>query len=926
MEGLLGKSETSHDKSSFSGEGVGPDPFSSAHLFPPAAPSHSNSFYSNQVQAGSNNQNIRHNQFVSPSLSIPNPKRANPIDFAGLSDAHVGFSVPHSHTPQGHHDRFGSSFSHLSTETRSELSALGVSMSRAKSSDMPTPDIHDPLNLHQNNLPWQSKSALGFQSSNMLSEPDLDEIQQRILTPKPGSALGGITGSNPLNLSLNADNDNRNWPFVDKPPGLLSRATSSLGISSMVQSSNILNGLTRPVSTPAYLNKNNDALSSLGLGLGLGSLGFQSNQSGLLMSDQRTLHLDPLLQQSHRQDNNHFGGSTLGSELGNLGNPLGGFGGLSLEANEESRWPKPVRYARPMDAGDNILGSILRPPSSTDVRSPMSNTDRFSISPKPGVDRGPFESRMQSVSREITPPPNSARISPKLSMTNVDDRAIENVIATNCHHILLDAAEHSLKAVELANTLRARVGTEVLAIVRERWGGLLSLLERHPEKFLVERIPKNDRVSLYSAKHAQGLQPSSNNLESAKDELGDREDGEGITTDPQQASRCLHVGNVPASYTEVQLMREFEKFGQLDGLKLISQKNGNRRFAFVTYKTVAQAITARHCLSKVHPWKSAISFAHRDFSNNTNGSNNAAPGVGGNTMNNQNKGRGEDRGNQNPVPHSNHHHHNNNNGAPIMNKPSPQKASSQHHGLHQENSHHSFHNPMPNQHFHNRAHHPFQNAHFNGNGNEKQWDQSLQHHHEASLSGEAGLLSDQLSGKHSSYSGGLSMNQLPSSSLSYSHVASKTSQQQQQQHHAPVATKAEGGTGGGGGLIGTHPTIESFPDKNALQIILTRLCDDKYVPTQPWPIDAVADVPFCQAVIDQVSHFGGSTTISKLRGFLKHRVGTVDNIKSVPLKAMLLAYPALFRVEGNLVSLLNHPSNNVNNSDHSNAINSNSAI
>jgi hypothetical protein len=62
--------------------------------------------------------------------------------------------------------------------------------------------------------------------------------------------------------------------------------------------------------------------------------------------------------------------------------------------------------------------------------------------------------------------------------------------------ILVEAANHSLKAVELANTLRARVGTEVLAHIRERWGGLLSLLERHPHKFRVERIPKNDLVTL----------------------------------------------------------------------------------------------------------------------------------------------------------------------------------------------------------------------------------------------------------------------------------------------------------------------------------------------------------------------------------------------------------------------------------------------
>ena len=53
-----------------------------------------------------------------------------------------------------------------------------------------------------------------------------------------------------------------------------------------------------------------------------------------------------------------------------------------------------------------------------------------------------------------------------------------------------------VQAVELANMLRARMGTETLAAVREHHGGLLALLERHPSTFRVTRIPKNDCVAL----------------------------------------------------------------------------------------------------------------------------------------------------------------------------------------------------------------------------------------------------------------------------------------------------------------------------------------------------------------------------------------------------------------------------------------------
>ena len=38
--------------------------------------------------------------------------------------------------------------------------------------------------------------------------------------------------------------------------------------------------------------------------------------------------------------------------------------------------------------------------------------------------------------------------------------------------------------------------------------------------------------------------------------------GEGIV------SRCLHVGNVPANMTETQLLRELERYGDVDCLKL----------------------------------------------------------------------------------------------------------------------------------------------------------------------------------------------------------------------------------------------------------------------------------------------------------------------------------------------------------------------
>ena len=51
--------------------------------------------------------------------------------------------------------------------------------------------------------------------------------------------------------------------------------------------------------------------------------------------------------------------------------------------------------------------------------------------------------------------------------------------------------------------LRNRIGKAALVTVRERCGGLLVLLERHPRLFRVDRIPKNDAVALLPSTQAE---------------------------------------------------------------------------------------------------------------------------------------------------------------------------------------------------------------------------------------------------------------------------------------------------------------------------------------------------------------------------------------------------------------------------------------
>ena len=62
--------------------------------------------------------------------------------------------------------------------------------------------------------------------------------------------------------------------------------------------------------------------------------------------------------------------------------------------------------------------------------------------------------------------------------------------------LLQHTPTHTLKAVELANHIRDEFGASILSYIREEYCGLLNLLEGYPQFFTVQRIPKNDMISL----------------------------------------------------------------------------------------------------------------------------------------------------------------------------------------------------------------------------------------------------------------------------------------------------------------------------------------------------------------------------------------------------------------------------------------------
>lgn len=211
-----------------------------------------------------------------------------------------------------------------------------------------------------------------------------------------------------------------------------------------------------------------------------------------------------------------------------------------------------------------------------------------------------------------------------LDLCGLEDASLEDIIVKSCRSILSEAARCTLKAVELANFLRARVGSDVLAHIRERWGGLLALLERHPSRFRVERIPKNDMVSLigfeppivaqsYSKPSSAPTiyaQPSMHHahspLKSATPDIVDRRPR--LILDSEKISSTLLIGGVPPQLNEEQLALEFDRFGEVEEARSIREESNS--FALIKFATVEQSVAAKQRISKLPQYAGQVMYAN----------------------------------------------------------------------------------------------------------------------------------------------------------------------------------------------------------------------------------------------------------------------------------------------------------------------------
>mmetsp|Transcript_16128 Transcript_16128/g.21331 ORF Transcript_16128/g.21331 Transcript_16128/m.21331 type:complete len:560 (+) Transcript_16128:166-1845(+) len=181
---------------------------------------------------------------------------------------------------------------------------------------------------------------------------------------------------------------------------------------------------------------------------------------------------------------------------------------------------------------------------------------------------------------------------------------VSKLIVSKVQSILLQCPLYSIKAVELANTLRALIGPDALSAAREYFGGMLLLLEQYPSMFKVQRIPKNDTVTLI-VEHK--LSDSSERSGSSVSSFGSNERNSG---DSQPITRCLHIGNIPSHMSEETLRQNIERYEKVQSLKIIVKKG--HRFAFVNFSTIEEAARVKVCLSKQRLWRSAVSYAKRE--------------------------------------------------------------------------------------------------------------------------------------------------------------------------------------------------------------------------------------------------------------------------------------------------------------------------
>mmetsp|Transcript_7988 Transcript_7988/g.11909 ORF Transcript_7988/g.11909 Transcript_7988/m.11909 type:complete len:622 (+) Transcript_7988:148-2013(+) len=220
-----------------------------------------------------------------------------------------------------------------------------------------------------------------------------------------------------------------------------------------------------------------------------------------------------------------------------------------------------------------------------------------------------------------SPPAFSRSLGPSTSRVLPSDTSRDFELEHSiCHHaqaILAETSTHSLKSVELANSLRDRIGKDALVRAKALYGGLLVLLELYGDTFAVRRIPKNDQVDLLVAP-SPPLPPQSpiispRALTGSPNRATPHHAPNPIIShqapqppNPRIESRCLRMSDIPEDVSYSQL---YTDFGGEDVVEKVSiDYQGSKRTGLVWFKSAngARAALQSPMLAK---WKDVLSLA-----------------------------------------------------------------------------------------------------------------------------------------------------------------------------------------------------------------------------------------------------------------------------------------------------------------------------
>jgi hypothetical protein len=210
------------------------------------------------------------------------------------------------------------------------------------------------------------------------------------------------------------------------------------------------------------------------------------------------------------------------------------------------------------------------------------------------------------------------------------DQDLELAVSHCARIVLYETPSKCLKSVELANSLRDRIGKDSLQRTKALYGGLLVLLELYPQYFFVHRIPKNDMIELvdHSSPYGSFVHHPHRSMESAYqrfpnppvnyqmpppvpmqpkpvERIREIKPPAAFVTPARPTDHFIIINDVPDALTGGDLWREFGGAGIVQKVSLDFQATKRTAIIYFTSDEVATQSFQLHSTGK---WKGCLVY------------------------------------------------------------------------------------------------------------------------------------------------------------------------------------------------------------------------------------------------------------------------------------------------------------------------------